>query len=224
MEKEVLKATKRSVTGKQVRQLRRAGQLPAVIYGHHVEPVVITLDSHDATLALTRVSSSTLITIDVEGKEYPTLVREKQRDFIKNVLTHVDFLAVSLMEKLRAEVSIDLVGASPAVKDFMAILVNGLTTLTVECLPGDLPEKFVVDISGLAVIGNGIHVRDVPAPENVRIMDDPDEMIVVATAPAKEEVVEVAVVAPVEGEEGEPEVIEKGKKEEGEGEESAPEK
>jgi large subunit ribosomal protein L25 len=224
MEKEVLKATKRSVTGKQVRQLRRAGQIPAVIYGHHVEPVAITLDSHDATVSLTKVSSSTLITIDVEGKEYPTLVREKQRDYIKNVLTHVDFLAVSLMEKLRAEVSIDLVGSSPAVKDFNAILVNGLTTLTVECLPGDLPEKFVVDISGLAVIGNGIHVRDVPAPENVRIMDDPDEMIVVATAPAKEEVVEVAVVAPVEGEEGEPEVIEKGKKEEGEREESAPEK
>lgn len=222
MEKEVLKATKRTVTGKQVNQLRRAGQLPAVIYGHHVEPVAITLNSRDATLSLSRVSSSTLITIDVEGTEYPTLVREKQRDYIKNVLTHVDFLAVSLKEKLRAEVTIDFVGSSPAVKDFNAILVNGLTTLTVECLPADLPEKFVVDISGLAVIGNGIHVRDVPAPENVRIIDDPDEMIVVATAPAKEEVVEVAVVAPVEGEEGEPEVIEKGKKEEGEGAEAAP--
>jgi large subunit ribosomal protein L25 len=220
MEMEVLKATKRIVTGKQVRQLRRSGKLPAVIYGHHVEPVAITLDARDATLALTRVSSSTLITINVEGTEYPTLVREKQRDYIKNVLTHVDFLAVSLKEKLRAEVSIELVGLSPAVKDFNAILVNGLTSVTVECLPGDLPEKFVVDISGLAVIGNGIHVRDVPAPENVRIIDDPDEMIVVATAPAKEEVVEVAVVAPVEGEEGEPEVIEKGKKEE-EGEEVA---
>jgi large subunit ribosomal protein L25 len=225
MEKEVLKATKRTVTGKQVKQLRRAGQLPAVIYGHHVEPVAITLNSRDATLSLSKVSSSTLITIDVEGTEYPTLVREKQRDYIKNVLTHVDFMAVSLKEKLRAEVSIEFVGASLAVKDFNAILVNGLTSLTVECLPSDLPEKFVVDISGLVVIGNGVHVRDVPAPENVRIMDDPDEMIVVATAPAKEEVIEVAVVAPVEGEAVEPEVIEKGKKEEeGEGEKSAPEK
>jgi large subunit ribosomal protein L25 len=220
MEKEVLKATKRTVTGKQVKQLRRAGQIPAVIYGHHVEPVVISLDAHDATLSLSRVSSSTLITINVEGTEYPTLVREKQRDFIRNVLTHVDFLAVSLKEKLRAEVSIELTGISAAVKDFNAILVNGLTTLTVECLPSDLPEKFVVDISNLAVIGNGIHVRDIPAPENVKIMDDGDEMIVVATAPAKEEVVEVAAVVPVEGEEGEPEVIEKGKKEEEEGEES----
>jgi len=219
MEKEVLKATKRTVTGKQVRALRRAGLIPAVIYGHHVEPVVISLDSHNATLSLSRVSSSTLITIDVEGTEYPTLVREKQRDFIRNVLTHVDFLAVSLKEKLRAEVSIELTGLSLAVKDFNAILVNGLTTLTVECLPTDLPEKFVVDISMLAVIGNGIHVRDVPAPENVRIMDDPDEMIVVATAPAKEETPEVvAVVAEVEG--AEPEVIEKGKKEEEEEESS----
>jgi len=225
MEKEVLKATRRTVTGKQVRQLRRAGQLPAVIYGHHVEPVAITLNAHDATLALSRISSSTLLTIDVEGTEYPTLVREKQRDFIRNVLTHVDFLAVSLLEKLRAEVRIELTGSSPAVKEFNAILVNGLTSLTVECLPADLPEKFVVDISGLAVIGNGIHVRDVPAPENVKIIDEPDEMIVVATAPAKEEVIEVAAVAPEEGEGAEAEVIEKGKKEEeAEGTEAAPEK
>lgn len=221
MEKQVLKATKRTVTGKQVRQLRRAGQLPGVIYGHNVEPVAISLDSHDATVSLSKVSSSTLITIEVEGKEYPTLVREKQRDYIRNVLTHVDFLAVSLKEKLRAEVTIEFVGTSPAVKDLNAILVNGLTTLTVECLPSDLPEKFVVDISNLVVIGNGIHVRDVTAPDNVRIIDDPDEMIVVATAPAKEEVVEVAVVAPVEGEAAEPEVIEKGKKEEAEEEAKA---
>lgn len=221
MEKQVLKATKRTVTGKQVRQLRRAGQLPGVIYGHNVEPVAISLDSHDATVSLSKLSSSTLITIEVEGKEYPTLVREKQRDYIRNVLTHVDFLAVSLKEKLRAEVTIEFVGISPAVKDLNAILVNGLTTLTVECLPSDLPEKFVVDISNLVVIGNGIHVRDVTAPDNVRIIDDPDEMIVVATAPAKEEVVEVAVVAPVEGEAAEPEVIEKGKKEEAEEEAKA---
>jgi large subunit ribosomal protein L25 len=219
MEKVVIKAKKRTVTGKQVKQLRRAGQLPAVIYGHHVEPVAITMDSREATLSLSKVSSSTLLTIDVEGTEYPTLVREKQRDFIRNVLTHVDFLAVSLKEKLRAEVSIELTGMSLAVKDFNAILVNGLTSLTVECLPTDLPEKFVVDISSLTTVGSGIHVRDVVAPENVKIMDDADEMIVVATAPAKEEVQEVvAVAAEVEG--AEPEVIEKGKKEEEGAEES----
>ena len=221
MEKQVLKATKRTVTGKQVRQLRRAGQLPAVIYGHNVEPVAISLDARDATLSLSKVSSSTLISIDVDGHEIPTLVREKQRDFIRNVLTHVDFMAVSLKEKLRAEVSIELVGVSPAVKDFNAILVNGLTSLTVECLPTDLPEKFVVDISMLAVIGNGIHVSDIVVPENIKVLDDLDEMVVVATAPAKEEVAEVVAAAvPVEGEGGEPEVIEKGKKEEGEEEES----
>jgi large subunit ribosomal protein L25 len=220
MEKQVIKATKRTVTGKQVRQLRRAGKLPAVIYGHNVEPVAITLDARDATLSLSKVSSSTLISIVVDGQEYPTLVREKQRDFIRNVLTHVDFLAVSLKEKLRAEVSIELTGVSLAVKDFNAILVNGLTSLTVECLPTDLPEKFVVDISMLAVIGNGIHVSDIVVPENIKVLDDPAEMVVVATAPAKEEVAEVAAVVPVEGEGAEPEVIEKGKKEEGEEEQS----
>ena len=94
MEKVVLKATKRDVIGKQVKAMRREGKLPAVIYGRHLEPISIVLDAHSAGLALSKVSASSLVTIDVEGKEYPALVRERQRDFIKGVLTHVDFLAM----------------------------------------------------------------------------------------------------------------------------------
>src|SRR5512143_4249930 len=152
MDKVVLKATKRDVTGKQVNAVRRSGRLPAVIYGRHTEPVNITLDTHTASLVLSKVGSSSLITIDVDGTEYPALVRERQRDYIKNRLTHVDFLAVSLTEKLRAEVRIELTGVSVAVKDFDAVLVTGLHTLTVECLPADLPELLMVDIGPLAKV------------------------------------------------------------------------
>ena len=104
MEKVVLKATKRKVIGKQVKAMRRAGELPAVIYGRHSEPIIITLDAHTAALTLGKLTSSSLVTIDVDGTEYASLVREKQRDYIKNRLLHVDFLAVSLDEKLRATV------------------------------------------------------------------------------------------------------------------------
>jgi large subunit ribosomal protein L25 len=211
MEKVVLNAEKRNVSGKQVRALRRKGKLPAVIYGRRVEPINISLDAHSASLTLGKLTSSSLVTIAVDGKEYPTLVREKQMNFIKNTLLHVDFMAVSLTEKITANVGIQLEGAAPAVKDFNAILVNGLTELEVECLPTDLPQRFVVDISGLAAIGDGLYVKDVPAPANVEILSDPDEMIVVATAAAVEEVEEVTVEAE---EAEEPEVIEKGKKEE----------
>ena len=223
MDKVVLKATKRDVTGKQVNALRRSGKLPAVIYGRRTDPVIITLDAHDAGLTLSKVGSSSLITVDVEGTEYPVLVRERQRDFIKNRLTHVDFLAVSLTEKIRAEVRIELTGVSGAVKDFDAVLVTGLHTLSVECLPSDLPDHITVDIAPLAKVGDSIHVRDVSLGDKVQILDDPDEMIVNATY-AKVEVeaptaaAEGAVVAP-EAEAGEPELsVERGKKEE-EGEE-----
>jgi large subunit ribosomal protein L25 len=225
MDKVVLKATKRDVIGKQVNALRRSGRLPAVIYGRHTEPVNITLDAHDASLALSKVGSSSLISIDVDGKEFPALVRERQRDYIKDRLLHVDFLAVSLTEKLRAEVRIELTGVSQAVKDSDAVLVTGLHTLTVECLPADLPEHLLVDIAPLAKVGDSIHVRDVTLGDKVQILDDPDEMIVNATY-AKVEVeptpaVAEGVVAP-EAEGAEPELsVERGKKEE---EEAAEEK
>ncbi len=218
MDKVVLKATKRDVVGKQVNALRRSGRLPAVIYGRHTEPVNITLDAHDASQALSKVGSSSLISIDVDGKEFPALVRERQRDYIKDRLIHVDFLAVSLTEKLRAEVRIELTGVSLAVKDSDAVLVTGLHTLSVECLPADLPEHLMVDIGSLVKVGDSIHVRDVTLGDKVQILDDPDEMIVNATY-AKVEVEPTPAVAEVaavpEAEAGEPELsVERGKKEE----------
>src|SRR5262245_14717962 len=153
MEKVVLKATKREVSGKQVNALRRAGQLPGVIYGRHTEPINISLEAHSAGLALSKIGSSSLVTIEVDGKQYPALVRERQRNYIKGILTHVDFLAVSLTEKIKAEVRIELTGVSPAVKDSDAVLVTGLHALSVECLPGDLPEFITVDISPIVKVG-----------------------------------------------------------------------
>lgn len=226
MEKVVLKATKRDVTGKQVSALRRAGKLPAVIYGRRTDPVSISLDAHTAGLALSKVGSSSLITVDVDGKEYPALVRERQRDYIKGTLKHVDFLAVSLTETIRADVRVEITGISPAVKDLNAVLVTGLHAVSVECLPTDLPDHIEVDISGLAQVGDGIHVGDLQVSDKVQILTDPGEMIVVATY-AKEEAVE-EVAAPVEGvvaaegEGGEPELsVERGKKEEEGAEEGA---
>lgn len=216
MEKVVIKATKRDVVGKQVKAMRREGKLPAVIYGRHNEPIIISLDAHTASLALGRLSSSSLVTIDVDGTEYATLVREKQRDYIKNRLLHVDFLAVSLDEKITATVSLHFIGVSIAVKDYNAVLVHNLEELEVECLPGDLPEGIDVDITVLSKIGDGIRVRDVVVSDKVRILENPDTMVAVATAPKVEE--EAAAVPAAEGvtpTEGEPELsVERGKKEE----------
>ncbi|MFH1906044.1 MAG: 50S ribosomal protein L25 [Chloroflexota bacterium] len=214
MENVVIKATHRTVTGKQVRALRRAGQLPGVLYGRHIAPTPISLDGREASRTLSRLTSSSLVTIDLEGKEYPSLVRESQRNPIKRSLVHVDFQVVSLTEKLRTHVSIELTGSSPAVKDFNAVLVTSLDELEVECFPQDLPERITVDISSLANVGDGIHARDIVLSDKVKILNDPKEMIVVATAARAEEVEEVAAEAVAGEEVVEPEVIEKGKKEE----------
>lgn len=220
MDRVVLKAVRREVMGKQVKALRRSGQLPAVIYGRHVDPVAISLEAHSTNLIMNKLTASSLVTIELEGKEYPSLVRERQRDYIKGNLTHVDFLAVDLKEKIRATVGIQFVGVSPAVKDYNGVLVHNVERLEVECLPTDLPERVTVDISILKEIGDGIRVREVDAmlTDKVVVLNDPDDMVAVVTA-AKEEAEEAPAEGEVVEEAATPELsVERGKKDE-EGEE-----
>ncbi len=216
MEKVILNAEKRELTGKQVKVLRREGKLPAVIYGKGVESTPIVLDRKATTTTLGKVSSSTILTIDLAGNQQPTLVREIQKDYIKNEIIHIDFLAVSLKEKLRTAVSINLTGEAPVLKDYDAMVVSGIEHIEVECLPQDLPESITVDLSILKEIGDAIYVKDLPAIANVEFLTNPEDLIVVVSAVKEEAIVEEVV----EGAEGttEPEVIERGKKEE-EGEE-----
>jgi large subunit ribosomal protein L25 len=166
------------------------------------------LDAHEATLRLSHLTSSSLVMVDLDGTEYPALVREKQRDYIKNRLLHLDFQVISMTEKISTKVGIELTGTAPAVKAFNAVIITVLNELEVECMPQDLPARVVIDISGLAEIGAGIHVRDVVISDQVKILDDPAEMIVVATATREEKAVEEA---PAE-EEAAPEESEPGRK------------
>jgi large subunit ribosomal protein L25 len=209
MEKLVLQAKKRTVIGKQVKQLRRQGLLPAVVYGNNMEPVNITLDAHTAGLSIPRLTSSSIVTIELDGKQIPALVREKQKNYVKGVYTHIDFLAVSLTEKLRTYVSLHFHGTAPAVKDFQAAIVTSMEEIEVEALPADLPERIEVDLSGLAKVGDAIHVRDLVIPAKVEVLSDGNEIVVVATATKEEALDEAGAEA------AEPELsVERGKKEE----------
>ena len=215
MEKIVLNAEKRTITGKKVKNLRNTGKVPAVIYGDEIQSLPITLDKKDTTNILNKYSGSTILTIEVEGEQYATLVREIQQDYLKNVLLHVDFLSVSLKEKLRTTVSISLVGDAPVLEEFSALIVSGIDQIEVECLPQDLPEIIEVDISSLNEIGSAIYLKDLPAIADVEFLSDPEELIAVASA-VKEEVeeeVEEEEILDEVGEGAEPEVIEHGKKE-----------
>jgi large subunit ribosomal protein L25 len=210
MDKHVIQATKRDVIGKKVGVLRREGKLPGVIYGHKFDAMPIIMDSKTTTKILNSVTSSSIVTLVIDGKEHAALVRERQMDYIRNQFIHVDFQAVSQTEKIRAKVGVILTGLAPAIKDFNGVIVEGLDAIEVEALPKDLPERFVIDLSKLAAIGDAIHVKDVEVPANVEIVDDVEAMLVLVTSPAAEEV----EAATGEGDVLEPEVIEKGKKDE----------
>jgi large subunit ribosomal protein L25 len=220
-EKIVLTAQKRTVKGKQVGALRRQGILPGIIYGKlgkkHIDPVMIQLDLHDASQIIKLLTGSSLVTVDVEGKEYPVVLRELQKDIIYGTLRHVDFMAVSLTEKLQTAVPIELVGQAPAETNLAAVVVTGISELMVECLPQDMPERIEVDATILVDLDSAIYVKDLTVPENVQVLTDPEELIAGVTyvtieeEPEEEEEGELAELL----EEGaEPEVIEKGKQEE----------
>jgi len=208
MEEIVLEAKNRSVIGKQVRALRRTGILPATLYGKYINPVAISLNYRDVSRIMPFITSSQLLTIDLEGEKFYTLVREKQIHPVRKTIQHVDLLAVSMTEKLRANVIIELHGESPAVNLYSAVLVSGQESLEVECLPADLPDRIIVDVGSINKVGDALYVRDIQLRGSITVLSDPDELVVIATYA---EVEEEAVPAEVQAE---PELIERGKKEE----------
>jgi large subunit ribosomal protein L25 len=214
---------KRNVTGKHVKKMRLEGFLPAVIYGPGIkEPTPIQMDLRDASKILRGISPSTIVTLDLDGEEIETLVRDAQFQILRGGLVHVDFLALVTGELVRTDVNVELFGEAPAVKEHFALITSGLDSLEVEALPKDLPELIRVDISSLLEVGDSITVQDLVLPEGVTMLEDPETMIAVASAPSAEEDLdaEEELEGDLEFEDGaaEPEIIEKGKADEdGEG-------
>ena len=209
MEEFVLDAVRRDVIGKQVKALRREGKLPAVIYGRHISPTPIVLDMKETSKLLNQLGPSALVVINLGEEKHTTLVRDRQRNFLTGEFLHIDFQAVSMLETLRTSVGIEFIGEAPAIDQYNGILVQEMDQIQVESLPGNLPERFVVDLSVLKEIGDMIYLKDIPVPDGVEILDDLDNIVAVISAPAAE--------LPEEEEEeledlaSEPEVIEKGK-------------
>lgn len=222
-EKIVLEASKRKKIGKQVKQLRREGKLPAVVYGHRIEPTPISLELRETAKILRSVGSSTFITLNVEGEEHSVLVRETQKGIISRQYLHVDFQVIAMDQLVRAQVQLVVnTDNVPAATEYGAMIVTGLDALDIESLPKDLPEQIDIDASILENIGDNIMVRDLDLPETLTVYDDPETMIVAAVAPTavveEEEEMDEELLEMELGAE-EPEVIEKGKAEDEAGDE-----
>jgi large subunit ribosomal protein L25 len=210
MEKVVINAEKRNVIGKKVGALRRQGLIPGVMYGHNTEPFAIVMNAREVTRAMMGLTSSSIITVKVDGESHQALVREKQKNYIRNEVIHIDFQILSLKEKIRSKIEIQLVGVAPAVKNFDGIVLQDRDSIEVEALPTDLPERIMVDLSVMENIGDVIRVGDLDISEDVTVFDDENDVIVsISGASMSEETTDE-----VSESESEPEVVEKGKKEE----------
>lgn len=198
-----LKAEKRTLTGRKVKQLRKAGTLPANIYGKHIESVSIQVPTKDFIKLFAEVGETGLISLELGTETRPVLVHEVSREPVMDEPIHVDFLQVNLKEKVTATVPIEFEGESPAEKEGTGIVVPQMREIEVEALPTDLPDHITVDVSTLTQEGDSITVAQLKVDrDKIELkVEDQEQIVVSITAPAKEEVVEV--VAPVEGVEGE---------------------
>ena len=187
-----LKLEPRADRGRHLQALRRQGRLPAVIYGHNVDPVTVIVEGREFVRAFQKVGRNQLV--DLQLGEEPVrkaLIREVQRSPRDGDLLHVDFYQVNLTEKIESEVPIEIEGEVELVSKGEADLQRGLHVLKVECLPTDLPPVITVDVSGLKEIDDEIRVKDLMIPPGCEILDEPDDLIVKVAA-HREEVEEVA--------------------------------
>src|SRR5919199_649457 len=209
-----LSATPRVETGKgSARTLRREGQIPGVVYGHARAPQPLSLDAHEVERLLERVNAeSTVIELSVDGRTARTLIREIQRHPFKRDILHVDFQELVAGEKVTVHVPLVLVGTAEGVRAG-GILDQVMRELEIEVDPSNIPERFDVDVGALT-IGHSLHVRDVPLPGGVTVLDDEDATICVIIPPRAE--TPTAGVETVAEPAAEPELIRKSK-EEGEG-------
>lgn len=196
-----LAAEVRTVRGKKVRRLRRQGYVPGILYGPATEPVSVQFPYRAVEVMLMNAGGTNLIYIVVDGKAYPSLAREVQRDVVRGDILHVDFLAVDETQRIRVEVPVVMEGNSPVIAAREGILITGRSSLTLEVFPGDIRNRIVIDLSELTELGAEVLVRDLEFGENVTVHNDPNEMIAKIVQPAAARADED--LAQLEGDEGE---------------------
>ncbi len=213
MEQQIeLKTEKRTVLGKKVKKLRAEGTIPIVLYGREVDSISLQADERELNRALAQAGANRLIALKVGEDEKPhmTLARDVQLDVITHDIRHVDFYQVVMTEKVKAEVGLSFVDEPPLVAKGGGILVMGMNTVEIECLPGDLIHSIEVNLGALDQIGDTIQVKDLEVPPAVEITTDGEEVVaqvlpvrVLAEVEVEEEEIEAEVIAEEEEEKGE---------------------
>ncbi len=216
MEQIELQVTTREILGKKVRFLRRQGIIPIHLFGHDVESAALQCDAAQLQRVLAQVGKTRLISLKLDKAKKPrnVMVREIQKDPLTGELLHIDFYQVRMAEKIKVEVPIVLVGEAPALKSKENMLLHELNSLTIECLPDQIPPSVELDLSSLIEVAQTIQVKDIRLGERITVLNDPEQMVAKITSrPVErvEEVVEVVAEEAVEAPEAAPLPKEKSK-------------
>ena len=195
------------------RSMRRAGKIPAVLYGQG-ECLLLTVNPEELVKILkSHAGSTALISLTVNGAQSKqnrtALLRDYQFDPVTGAVLHADLFEISMNKPIRVKVPIKVIGGIPAGVKEGGVLHHNMRDVHVECLPAALPDHIEVDASALT-IGSGIHVKEIGAREGVRFLDDADQMVVSVAAPMSDAKLE-ALLTSTAGVPGEPEVVAKGK-------------
>ena len=194
-----LNAERRSDAGKGVaRKLRAAGKIPAVLYGQGLDTTPLTVDSRELSHLLHgSAGSNVLVDLVVDGEEHLAIPREIQRDHIHARFVHVDFLAVSRTQTITVNVPVHETGEAVGVKEG-GVVEHHLREVQIECLPQDVPDEIVIDISDVE-LGDMVHVSDLVPPSGVTILTNPEDAVLSVVTPAA---LRVEADLSVPGEEG----------------------
>ncbi|MFA5975784.1 MAG: 50S ribosomal protein L25 [Elusimicrobiota bacterium] len=217
MEEIILKAEVRQPATKgAIHALRNQGRVPGIAYGDNEPPVVLSVEERSLQAALhSERGRNALITLQVENTSHPVLVKDIQRHPITRALRHVDFHRISLKKKIETLVPVHRKGEAPGVKLNGGILEHIIREVRVRCLPTEIPASLDVDVSTLQ-IGQGIKAKDLPVPAGVELIVDLEAVVINVVAPTILEETPAPGAAAASPTTAEPEVIKKGKIEEGE--------
>ncbi len=216
-----LQASERTLLKKQTKNLRREGIIPAVVYGRGEKPANIEIDRKIFNRIYGEAGTSALIDLKVGDKPaFKVLAHDTQLHPVTGVMAHVDFYKVKMDEEIKTEIPLEFFGESEAVKNMDGSLVTNRDNIEVECLPADLVSEIKVDISVLKTFEDTITVADLKVPQGIKILTEPEEMIVSVEEPRSEEELaeleesaadqEKEAVEQVAGEEGTEETTQEG--------------
>ena len=209
-----LNARSRQKAGRQAGQLRREGQIPAVMYSRGEAGQNLQFRYDDFAKAYSEAGESSLVDLTVD-KEQPikAIIKQIQRDAVKGDIIHADIYKVDMKEKLEVEVPLNFINEeeAPAVREKGGMITKALDTVYIRCLPGDLPDQLDVDLMALKDFGDAIRVKDLDLGADVEILSDPEDYIAGAEEVREQVEEEPAEEAAAEGEAAEETASEEGK-------------